>query len=122
GSEFGLHGEFLDVDAPHRMRHTETGCRGGPPGGWALRRQPPATTDEGQGDPAEVFPHPTACCARARAARWLVGVRSGSRVGAGSAPCPERAMATVEQTMMKVQRILTGPMGLKVMLEGDRFR
>lgn len=31
-------------------------------------------------------------------------------------------MATVEQTMMKVQRILTGPMGLKVMLEGDRFR
>ncbi len=31
-------------------------------------------------------------------------------------------MATVEQTMMKVQRILTGPMGLKVMLEDDRFR
>ena len=31
-------------------------------------------------------------------------------------------MATVEQTMMKVQRILTGPMGLKVMLESDRFR
>lgn len=31
-------------------------------------------------------------------------------------------MATVEQTMMKVQRILTGPMGLKVMLDGDRFR
>jgi hypothetical protein len=30
-------------------------------------------------------------------------------------------MATVEQTMMKVQRILTGPMGLKVMLGGDRF-
>ncbi len=31
-------------------------------------------------------------------------------------------MATVEQTMMRVQRILTGPMGLKVMLDGDRFR
>ena len=31
-------------------------------------------------------------------------------------------MATVEQTMMKVQRILTGPMGLKVMLHEDRFR
>lgn len=31
-------------------------------------------------------------------------------------------MATVEQTMMKVQRILTGPMGLRVMLEADRFR
>jgi hypothetical protein len=31
-------------------------------------------------------------------------------------------MATVEQTMMKVQRILTGPMGLKVMLEADRFK
>ncbi len=28
-------------------------------------------------------------------------------------------MATVEQTMMKVQRILTGPMGLRVQLEGD---
>ncbi len=31
-------------------------------------------------------------------------------------------MATVEQTMMKVQRIMTGPMGLKVMLDGDGFR
>jgi hypothetical protein len=31
-------------------------------------------------------------------------------------------MATVEQTMMKVQRIMTGPMGLKVMVLGDRFR
>ncbi len=31
-------------------------------------------------------------------------------------------MATVEQTMMRVQRILTGPMGLKVMLDGDRFQ
>src|SRR5262249_31409043 len=30
-------------------------------------------------------------------------------------------MATVEQTMMKVQRILTGPMGLRISLEGDRF-
>lgn len=30
-------------------------------------------------------------------------------------------MATVEQTMMKVQRILTGPMGLKVVLGADRF-
>jgi len=30
-------------------------------------------------------------------------------------------MASVEQTMMKVQRILTGPMGLKVMLDADRF-
>lgn len=30
-------------------------------------------------------------------------------------------MATVEQTMMKVQRLLTGPMGLRVVLEGDRF-
>ena len=30
-------------------------------------------------------------------------------------------MATVEQTMMKVQRLLTGPMGLKVTLEQDRF-
>jgi hypothetical protein len=31
-------------------------------------------------------------------------------------------MATVEQTMMKVQRIMTGPMGLKVMVAGDSFR
>ena len=31
-------------------------------------------------------------------------------------------MATVDQTMMKVQRILTGPMGLKVMLHADHFR
>lgn len=31
-------------------------------------------------------------------------------------------MATVEQTMMKVQRILTGPMGLKVMLQENEFR
>jgi hypothetical protein len=31
-------------------------------------------------------------------------------------------MATVEQTMMKVQRIMTGPMGLKVMVSGDSFR
>ena len=31
-------------------------------------------------------------------------------------------MASVEQTAMKVQRILTGPMGLKVMLEGDHLR
>lgn len=30
-------------------------------------------------------------------------------------------MATVEQTMLKVQRLLTGPMGLKVTLEQDRF-
>ncbi len=30
-------------------------------------------------------------------------------------------MATVEETMMKVQRILTGPMGLRISLEGDRF-
>lgn len=30
-------------------------------------------------------------------------------------------MATVEQTMMKVQRLLTGPLGLKVLLDGDRF-
>ena len=28
-------------------------------------------------------------------------------------------MATVDQTMMKVQRLLTGPMGLKIVLEGD---
>lgn len=28
-------------------------------------------------------------------------------------------MATIEQTMMKVQRILTGPLGLKVSLSGD---
>jgi hypothetical protein len=31
-------------------------------------------------------------------------------------------MATVEQTMMRVQRIMTGPMGLKVMVAGDSFR
>jgi len=31
-------------------------------------------------------------------------------------------MATVEQTMMKVQRIMTGPMGLQVMLQEDSFR
>lgn len=31
-------------------------------------------------------------------------------------------MASVEQTMMKVQRIMTGPMGLKVMVDGDGFR
>jgi adenylate cyclase len=31
-------------------------------------------------------------------------------------------VATVEQTMMKVQRIMTGPMGLKVMVHGDQFR
>lgn len=30
-------------------------------------------------------------------------------------------MATVEQTMMKVQRILTGSMGLRVTLGGDTF-
>jgi hypothetical protein len=30
-------------------------------------------------------------------------------------------MATVEQTTMKVQRLLTGPMGLRVTLEQDRF-
>ena len=30
-------------------------------------------------------------------------------------------MATVEQTMMKVQRILTGPMGLRLNLAGDRI-
>jgi hypothetical protein len=30
-------------------------------------------------------------------------------------------MATVDQTMMKVQRILTGPMGLRVTLAGDTF-
>jgi len=28
-------------------------------------------------------------------------------------------MATVEQTMMKVQRLLTGPMGLRITLQGD---
>ena len=28
-------------------------------------------------------------------------------------------MATVDQTMMKVQRILTGPLGLKISLSGD---
>lgn len=28
-------------------------------------------------------------------------------------------MATVEQTMIKVQRLLTGPMGLRIQLEGD---
>jgi hypothetical protein len=31
----------------------------------------------------------------------------------------EVLMATVEQTMMKVQRILTGPMNLKVQLQGN---
>lgn len=31
-------------------------------------------------------------------------------------------MATVDQTMMKVQRILTGPMGLKIMVDGDMIR
>ena len=30
-------------------------------------------------------------------------------------------MATVEQTTMKVQRLLTGPMNLKLRLEGDTF-
>ena len=30
-------------------------------------------------------------------------------------------MATVDQTMMKVQRLLTGPMGLRVTLSGDLF-
>mgnify|MGYP001256735168 CR=1 FL=1 len=30
-------------------------------------------------------------------------------------------MATVEQTMMKVQRLLTGPMGLKITLDGDNI-
>ena len=34
-------------------------------------------------------------------------------------PTPPRTMPTAEQTLMKVQRILTGPMGLKVMLKGD---
>ena len=28
-------------------------------------------------------------------------------------------MATVDQTMMKVQRLLTGPIGLRIQLEGD---
>lgn len=31
-------------------------------------------------------------------------------------------MATVEQTMMKVQRLLTGPMGLKVTVGADGFQ
>lgn len=31
-------------------------------------------------------------------------------------------MATVEQTMMKVQRILTGPMGLNIMIVGGAIR
>lgn len=31
-------------------------------------------------------------------------------------------MATVEQTTMKVQRLLTGPMALKVSLDGDSFQ
>ena len=31
-------------------------------------------------------------------------------------------MATVEQTTMKIQRILTGPMGLNVMLDSNGFR
>lgn len=31
-------------------------------------------------------------------------------------------MATVDQTMMKVQRILTGPMGLKIMVDDDMIR
>lgn len=30
-------------------------------------------------------------------------------------------MATVDQTMMKVQRLLTGPMGLRVSLAGESF-
>ena len=30
-------------------------------------------------------------------------------------------MATVDQTMMKVQRLLTGPMGLKISLAGETF-
>lgn len=30
-------------------------------------------------------------------------------------------MASVEQTMMKVQRLLTGPMGLRVSIEGERL-
>ncbi|MEO8140118.1 MAG: hypothetical protein ABI742_10745 [Gemmatimonadota bacterium] len=30
-------------------------------------------------------------------------------------------MATVEQTMMKVQRLLTGPMNLRITLAGDSF-
>ena len=31
-------------------------------------------------------------------------------------------MATVDQTMMKVQRILTASLGLKIMLDGERIR
>jgi hypothetical protein len=31
----------------------------------------------------------------------------------------ETVMATIDQTMMKVQRILTGPMGLRISLSGD---
>ena len=31
-------------------------------------------------------------------------------------------MATVDQTMMKLQRILTGSLGLKIMLDGERVR
>jgi hypothetical protein len=31
-------------------------------------------------------------------------------------------MATVDQTMMKVQRLLTGPMGLQIQLTGDFIR
>ncbi len=31
-------------------------------------------------------------------------------------------MATLDQTMLKVQRILTGPMGLNVLLDGNRIR
>lgn len=31
-------------------------------------------------------------------------------------------MGSIEQTMMKVQRIMTGPMGLQVMVQGDSFR
>jgi len=31
-------------------------------------------------------------------------------------------MGSIEQTMMKVQRIMTGPMGLQVIVQGDSFR
>jgi hypothetical protein len=46
-------------------------------------------------------------------------LRTTPRVTASTLTPTEDSVANVEQTMMKVQRILTGPMGLRIQLHGD---
>jgi hypothetical protein len=93
------------------------GCRGRSPGAVSKRRDPHEESDE-RFQSLVIVPARIGAVIRFLA-RLPAGYHARIPLSPDSRAIQEVFVGTVDQTMMKVQRILTGPMGLRVSLQGN---